>query len=245
MARFMNWNAWAAFVVLVEQVQPGLDPLERRAATSNRLLGGVLEGRQSLGGIGDPFFFPVDPVLVGFDQRLELRAVLLRVGLGQQLHVEDQPLQLGEGRVDLGVFGPGRGRPGNLVARHDLGADPHGMVRVGRHIDMDADAMPHGELDVPTIEHRQQIVLGLHCRVGAAEFEDRVPLVDDRRTVHALGHQFRLEDPGGVLQLLRLLLLVDQEQRDAPVIACVCGRVPGRRLPGSWDRRESAGSALP
>ena len=88
---------------------------------------------------------------------------------------------------------------------------------------MDADAMTHGELDVPTIEHRQQIVLGLHCRVGAAEFKDRVPLVDDRRTVHALGHQFRLEHPGGVLQLLRLLLLVDQEQRDAPVIAPFAG----------------------
>ena len=42
-ARFMNWNAWAALSSLVEQVQPGLDPLQRRAATSNGLLGGVLE----------------------------------------------------------------------------------------------------------------------------------------------------------------------------------------------------------
>ncbi len=170
-------------VVLVEQVQPGLDPLQRRAAAGNGLLGDVLEVQQPLGRVGNPLFLPVDPVLVGFEQRLELGAVLLRVALGQQLHVEDQPLQLGEGRVDLGVFGTGRGRPGNLVARHDPGADPHGMVRVGRHIDVDADAMPHGELDVPAIEHRQQVVLGLHGRVRAGQFEDGVPLVDDRRTV--------------------------------------------------------------
>jgi hypothetical protein len=58
---------------------------------------------------------------------------------------------------------------------------------------------------------------------GSVPFEDRVPLVNDRRTVHALGHQFRLEDPGGVLQLLRLLLLVHQEQRDTPMIAAFAG----------------------
>ena len=79
--------------------------------------------------------------------------------------------------------------------------------------------MPHGEFDVATVQHRQQIVLGFHGGVGAAEFQDGVPFVDDRRTVHALCHQFRLKDPGGVLQLFRLLLLVDEKQRDAPVIA--------------------------
>ena len=159
-------------VVLVEQVQPSLYPLERRAATGNHLLGGILEGRQSFGGISDSFFFPVDPVLVGFDQRPEFRAVLLRIGLGHELHVEDHALQLGEGRIDLGVFGPGRRCLRNLLARHDLGAHPHRMVRIGRPIDLHADAMPHGELDMPTIKHRQQIVLGLHSRVRAADFED-------------------------------------------------------------------------
>ena len=49
-----------------------------------------------------------------------------------------------------------------------------------------------GELDMATIKHRQQIVLGLHRWVRATEFQDRVPFVDDRRTVHTLGHQFRL-----------------------------------------------------
>ena len=155
-----------------------------------------------------------------------------------------KPLQLGEGRVDLGIFRPGRCRAGNLVGWHDLRADPHGMVRVGGHIDMDADAMPYGELNVPTIKHRQQVVLGLHRRVGAAEFKDRVPLVDDRRTVDALGHQFRLENPGSILQFFRFLLLVDQEQRDAPVIGRLRAR-PWTRLPGSCDRQQSAKPAFP
>lgn len=79
-----------------------------------------------------PFLLSVDPVLVGFDQRLQLRAVLYRVGLGQELHIENQPIQLGEGGIDLGILGPGRGRLRNLVARHDLGADPDGVVGVGR-----------------------------------------------------------------------------------------------------------------
>ena len=75
---------------------------------------------------------------------------------------------------------------------------------------MDAEnAMPHGELDVATVQHRQQVVLGLHGGVGAAEFQDRVPFVNDRRPIDTFRHQFGLKDPGGVLELFRLLLLVD------------------------------------
>ena len=205
-------------VLRVEQVQPLLDPLQRRAAAGNGLLGDVLEVGQTLGGVGDPYLLPLDPVPVGVHQRLELRAELLRVRLGQRLHVEDHALQLGEGRVDLGVGGPGRGRLRNLVGRHDLGPHPDGVVRVGGPIDVDADPVPHSKLDVPPVDHRQQVVLPLHSGVRAGQFEDGVPLVDHRRPADALGHQFRLERPAGVFLLLRLLLLVDQEEGDAPVV---------------------------
>ena len=73
----------------------------------------------------------------------------LRIGQGVDVHrfsdLTDRPLILG------GVVITGEG------AR---GLEGHS----------DADAVAHGELDVASVEHRQQVVLGLHCGVGAAEF---------------------------------------------------------------------------
>ena len=56
-------------------------------------------------------------------------------------------------------------------------------------------------------------------RVRAAQCRSAgVACEEHGRTVGSLNHQFWLKDPGGVAQPLRLLLLVDQEQRDAPVV---------------------------
>ena len=65
---------------------------------------------------------------------------------------------------------------------------------------MHANAMPHSELNMATINHRQHVVLCLGHFIRAGEFQDRVPLVNDRRTSDTLNHQFRLKEPSGVLQ---------------------------------------------
>ena len=101
--------------VSVEQVQTRLDPFQGLPAVGNRLLGGLPVEGQPLGGVVDLLLFPVDPCRVGLDERHELGAILRLRGLRQHLHVEDQPGQWREGRIDLGVFGTGRGRPGHFV----------------------------------------------------------------------------------------------------------------------------------
>ena len=83
---------------------------------------------------------------------------------------------------------------------------------------MHANSMPHGELDMATIEHSQQVVLCLNRRVRSTEFQNRVPSMDDSGAIDALGHQFRLKKPGTIPRTLWFLLVVHQEEGDAPVI---------------------------
>ena len=90
MARFMNWNASAALVVLSSSSSPSSIRLSVVRQWSIACWAACLKVASPSAGSAIRLLFPVDPVPVGVDQRLELRAVLLRVGLGQLLHVEDQ-----------------------------------------------------------------------------------------------------------------------------------------------------------
>ena len=80
---------------LLVRRRAGPDPasmrLQRLPAAGDRLLGGLLVRRQPLGGVVDLLLFPVDPVLVGLDERLQLRrGICFGLVSASSLHVEDQ-----------------------------------------------------------------------------------------------------------------------------------------------------------
>ena len=79
--------------------------------------------------------------------------------------------------------------------------------------------MPHGELDVATVEHRQHLVLLLVGLVGAGQVDATEPLLEDGRAVRSLDRHLALEHPGPLpVRGRRLDAVVDQEEGDAPVV---------------------------
>ena len=175
---------------------------------------------QPLGGVVDLRPLQLDPLPVGGDQGLQPGAKLGLRGLVQELHVQDEPVQPGEGGVPVGVLDGRRGGPGDLVAGDRPGRDPDGPVGVRRvQVGVGGRPVPHGELDVPTIDHRQHVGLLLVGFVGAGQVDAAEPLVEDGGAVGGLDRQFALEHPGAFpVGGRRLGPVVDQEQRDAPVV---------------------------
>lgn len=174
-------------------------------------LGGGTELVQALAGIVELLRLAVDPLPVGRHQWTQHLRQLLGVGVRQFLHVEDQPPQLSEGRVLLGIVFSRGSRARHLVARHKLGADQRGQFgRLCRHLGVDADSVANGELDVMPVHHRHQLFFEIVVRAN------RHALAEDRLAIDGLHGQCRLEDMGLVLGS-PLFLSVDEKQRDHPV----------------------------
>ena len=75
-----------------------------------------LEMIEVLGGVVDLRLLQPDPLPVGDDQRLQPGAKLGLGRLVQELHVQDEPVEPGEGGVLVGVLDGRRGGLGDLVA---------------------------------------------------------------------------------------------------------------------------------
>ena len=72
--------------------------------------------------------------------------------------------------------------------------------------------MPDGELDAFAIHHFQRLAL----RVVPIGIQHRTA-AEDRSVLDSPHDHFRLEDPRGILVLLRLRLIVHEENRHEPV----------------------------
>ena len=107
-----------------------------------------------------------------------------------------------------------------------LVADALGAVGVETH------PVPDAELDLMAIEHRHLLLFGERDRIALAGIFLVSVAMKDRLVVGRLDDEFGLEQPGGVSELLGLLLTVDEEQRDAPE------RVPFPDQPLDLDLRE-------
>jgi hypothetical protein len=84
---------------------------------------------------------------------------------------------------------------------------------------VDGDVVPHGELDVATVEHRQHLVLLLVGFVGAGKVDPLLPLLENGRAVRRLDGHLALEHPRPLPIRGRWLgPVVHQEQGDAPVL---------------------------
>ena len=108
MARFMKPNASNACGSSASSSSPSSIRRRVRRQLSMATRPASPKGGEALGGVGEPGLLPVDPVPVGGDQRGQHRRERLGGGLGQRLHVEDQPGELGEGGVLVGVGLGGR-----------------------------------------------------------------------------------------------------------------------------------------
>jgi hypothetical protein len=75
--------------------------------------------------------------------------------------------------------------------------------------------VPHGKLDLLAVEHLHHPVFAGGIRRGGGAGQV-LALAKDRRAVGGLEVQHWLEYPGGIAQLLRLFLGVDQKQRHNP-----------------------------
>ena len=103
---------------------------------------------------------------------------------------------------------------------------------------MDGDVVPHGELDVATVEHRQHLVLLLVRLVGAWQVDAAMPLLKDGRAVRSFDRHLALEHPGPLPVRGRWLdAFVDQEEGDAPVVGAAANQPldlgVGKRLVGN------------
>jgi hypothetical protein len=78
--------------------------------------------------------------------------------------------------------------------------------------------MPPFSLDAVAVAHRHPPLLLERHRVEFAWITHRGPAKEDRLALGALDDQLRLGQPRLVAELLRLLLAVDPEQGDAPVV---------------------------
>ena len=127
--------------------------------------------------------------------------------------VHDEPGQ-------LGPVGGGGGRGARyLVGGDHHGREPAGLVADARGaVGVEAHAMADAELDAVAVEHGHLLLLGEGERVGLAGGLLVGMALEDRPVVRGLDDQLGLEQPGGVPQLLRLGLAVDEEQGDAPEV---------------------------
>ena len=85
------------FRVLCQKVQPLFDSLQREPAVVDGDPARIAKLRQPFFGFFQLGFFSVDPVSIGRHQWCQLLRQCLGVGLGQQLHVENQPCQFAIG----------------------------------------------------------------------------------------------------------------------------------------------------
>jgi hypothetical protein len=81
----------------LQERQPILDPPERPFAPLDRLPRHGMVMSQAFGGIVDLRLLSHNPIFVRRDQGLRCGAYLLLLEVGEGLHVEDEPHQLGEG----------------------------------------------------------------------------------------------------------------------------------------------------
>ena len=108
--------------------------------------------------------------------------------------------------------------------------------RVAGSLGVHGDAMADCELGLLAVDHAEdRSLLGFGVPVVGVEVGDAIAADEDRRLAVGGGHgDLGLEDPGAVLELIGLRLIVDEEERDDLQIRRL--GAAGRRLRSSRHR---------